>query len=68
MGVTLDASCAKEGGFEEIQTKEIRHRIKSPRLEAWKKGVVPELEPRKMTDDGEGGHTEGGNDAMGSAL
>jgi hypothetical protein len=66
--VTLDASCAKEGRIEEIQTKEIKHMIKSPWLEAWKKGVVPMLEPQKTSDDGEGANVEGGNEAIGSAL
>ena len=28
-----------------IGVREVRHRMKSPQLEAWKKGIVPGVEP-----------------------
>lgn len=48
--MTLQPDCVKNVEAEEIQAPEVRHRIKSPRLEAWKKGVVPNREPPAKAD------------------
>ena len=50
------------------RVSEIRHRIKSAELEAWKAGVILELRPEAEAVEGKGMNTEVAEGAIGTAI
>ena len=64
----LKQSCSKMRKRGDKRVSEIRHRIKSAELEAWKAGVILELRPEAEAVEAKGMNTEEAEGAIGTAI
>ena len=65
---SLEPGCSRNLEFGNIQVREVRHRMKCPQLEAWKKGIVPGVDPQAGDAKGKGVKTDEAKSAIGRAV